>query len=172
MKIRFGFFLNFQFKTKAICCVFISCLSVYTYSAVGIFEFDTESQRVRYQQLATELRCPKCQNQNLLDSNSQISIDLRKEVARLIQEGKTDREVKRYLVDRYGDFVLYNPPVQANTIVLWWAPVLLLLIGVVVFLIILLRRRQQPVEEDVELNELEQEQLASWLDSESDNEKK
>lgn len=138
-------------------------------SAVDVIEFDIESQRARYQLLSAELRCPKCQNQNLLDSNSQISIDLRQEVARLIKEGKTDREVKTFLVDRYGDFVLYSPPVQANTLVLWWAPVLLLGSGVLVFVLIVYRRQRQPINDESTLNESEREKLESWLDSDEEN---
>ncbi|VUD48081.1 Cytochrome c-type biogenesis protein CcmH [Thalassocella blandensis] len=122
-------------------CIFLLCA---TYGAMvwalDVHEFDSPSQRQRYQQLTYELRCPKCQNQNLADSNSQISIDLRAEVVRLLKEGKTDTEIKQYMVDRYGDFVLYRPPMQGNTFVLWWGPVLILGIGVIAFFAILVKR--------------------------------
>ncbi len=108
--------------------------------AIDVITFDNDADRTRYQKLATELRCPRCQNQNLIDSNSQIAIDLRREVARLVKDGKSDKEVKDFLVARYGDFVLYEPPVQENTIVLWVAPLIMASLGVLTFCIILLRR--------------------------------
>jgi len=111
-------------------------------AAIDAYAFESESARVRYQVLVQELRCPKCQNQNLSDSNSAIAIDLRNEVARMITEGRTDPEIKEYMVNRYGDFVLYRPPVQKNTLVLWWAPVLMTIVGLSIFLVILLRRRR------------------------------
>lgn len=123
--------------------------------AVDVFEFDSEGQRQRYQQLAYELRCPKCQNQNLADSNSQISQDLRAEVVKLLKEGKTDAEIRQYMVDRYGDFVLYNPPVQSNTIVLWWGPLIILLLAAIAFVSIVLKRSKVTgsVEGEPEIDE-------------------
>lgn len=147
----------------------IKCIAIYCVAfsamvwALDVHEFDSESQRQRYQQLTFELRCPKCQNQNLADSNSQISIDLRAEVVRLLKEGKTDAEIKQYMVDRYGDFVLYNPPVQSNTLVLWWGPIIILLIGIVAFFVILSKRSRvnvlvdgEPDVDDGEINGDEQ----------------
>jgi len=114
-----------------------------SYAAIGAYDFESEDQRLRYQFLVHELRCPKCQNQNLSDSNSQIAIDLRDEVARMVLEGKPDDEIKNYMVSRYGDFVLYRPPVQSNTVLLWWAPAIMLGTGMLIFFIIILRRRGQ-----------------------------
>jgi cytochrome c-type biogenesis protein CcmH len=99
------------------------------FAVVDIYEFDTESQRERYFQLSEELRCPKCQNQNLAGSDSQIAGDLRRELRRLLEEGKTDNEIKSFMVDRYGEFVLYKPRLQKSTIVLWGLPILLLFLG-------------------------------------------
>jgi len=110
------------------------------YAAIDVLEFDSDQDRLRYQSLVAELRCPMCQNQNLADSNSQIAIDLRNEVYRLMNEKLNDDEIKTYLVNRYGDFVLYKPPVQNNTIVLWWAPVGMLAIGLVVFVMVIVKR--------------------------------
>lgn len=108
--------------------------------AIDVYEFENDQDRDRYLTLTTELRCPKCQNQNLADSNSQISIDLRAEVFRLLEEGKSNAEVKEFMVSRYGDFVLYRPPVQSNTLFLWAGPGLMLLLGFGVFGFILWRR--------------------------------
>lgn len=124
---------------KLLCFMLFLVISA-TSAAIDVVEFDDAIERERYQSLIYELRCPKCQNQNLSDSNSQISQDLRREVARLIHDGKTDDEIKRQLVALYGDFILYKPPVQNNTLVLWLGPILMMGIGVLVFLLILVKR--------------------------------
>ncbi len=77
---------------------------------------------VRYQKFIEELRCPKCQNQNLAGSNSPISEDLRREIYRLIDDGKSDTEIVQFMLDRYGDFILYRPRLTSETAILWAAP--------------------------------------------------
>ena len=91
--------------------------------------FENQQQQDRFDKLTKELRCLVCQNQNLADSDAQLAHDLRREVYELLQTGRNDGEIKQFLVDRYGDFVLYRPPVQTNTYLLWLAPLALLLIG-------------------------------------------
>jgi cytochrome c-type biogenesis protein CcmH len=91
--------------------------------------FDTQQQQDRFNQLTQELRCLVCQNQNLADSDAQLAHDLRAEVHEMLIAGKSDDDIKQFMVDRYGDFVLYKPPVQKNTYLLWLAPLGLLLIG-------------------------------------------
>jgi len=98
-------------------------------ASVDIVKFSDESLRPRYQQLIEELRCPKCQNQNLADSNSPISTDLRRQVQSLLEEGMTDSEIKSYLSSRYSDFILYQPQVKQSPWFLWIAPIALLLLG-------------------------------------------
>lgn len=110
------------------------------------YEFDTAEEEARFQQLAEDLRCPKCQNQNLADSNAPVAIDLRNKVYDLMQDGQSDEEIVGYLVDRYGDFVRYNPPFRLDTLLLWGGPALLLLLGIL--LLVALRRQQKlPVTE-------------------------
>ena len=104
-------------------------LSMSAWAVVDVHTFDTESQRQRYLTLIDELRCPKCQNQNLSGSDADIAADLRRELHRLLLAGKTDREIITFMVDRYGDFILYRPRLQMNTSLLWFAPVILLLSG-------------------------------------------
>lgn len=94
--------------------------------------FDSPLQEDRFKQLTLELRCLVCQNQNLADSDAQLAHDLRAEVHEMLVAGKSDDEIKQFMVERYGDFVLYRPPVQKNTYLLWLAPMVLLLIGAVV----------------------------------------
>jgi len=94
--------------------------------------FESMLQEDRFNQLTMELRCLVCQNQNLADSDAQLAHDLRAEVHEMLVAGNSDDEIKQFMVERYGDFVLYRPPVQKNTYLLWLAPMALLLIGGVV----------------------------------------
>ena len=94
----------------------------------------------RLKKLEEELRCLVCQNQSLADSNAPLAEDLRREVHALAAQGKNDDEIKQFLVQRYGDFVLYRPPVKATTWLLWAGPFLLLLGGGAVWLVVLRRR--------------------------------
>ncbi len=125
-------------------CLWLSSLAW----CIDAVDFDSDEQLTRYQQLTYELRCPKCQNQNLIDSDSQISQDLRREVARLIRDGKSDQEIKRHMVSMYGDFILYRPPVQTNTIVLWLGPIVMAGVGLLVFAVILVKRMRADMGED------------------------
>lgn len=109
--------------------------------AIDAFEFESVQDAQRYQSLIDELRCPKCLNTNLAGSDAPIAADLRALVYRLVRDGASDDEVRSYLQARYGDFVLYDPPVRADTALLWVLPGLLLVLGVVV-IVVLARRRQ------------------------------
>jgi cytochrome c-type biogenesis protein CcmH len=91
--------------------------------------FANPVEEQRFHALVTELRCVMCQNQSLADSNAQIAHDLRREVLVLMRQGKTDAQIRDYLVARYGEFVLYKPRVEATTWLLWFGPALLLLVG-------------------------------------------
>jgi cytochrome c-type biogenesis protein CcmH len=102
--------------------------------------FEDVAQETRFHQLTAELRCVMCQNQSLADSNAQIAHDLRREVLDLMNQGKSDAEIKRFLVERYGEFVLYKPDVAGNTWLLWFGPALLLLIGAAIVFRIVRKR--------------------------------
>lgn len=96
-------------------------------AAIELREFEQPEQQILYQQMLKELRCVVCQNQNLAESTAPIAQDLRDQLYQLISQQNADQQqIKQYMTDRYGDFVLYNPPVQANTWLLWFAPILLL----------------------------------------------
>jgi cytochrome c-type biogenesis protein CcmH len=100
---------------------------------VDIYAFDSPAEEQRFRQLIAELRCPKCLNTNLAGSDAPIAADLRRTVYRLIREERmSDAEILAFLQERYGDFVLYNPPVRPDTWILWFAPVGFLLIGILV----------------------------------------
>ncbi|MDB2534099.1 cytochrome c-type biogenesis protein CcmH [Porticoccaceae bacterium] len=134
-------------------------------ASTAVVEFSDESLRIRYQQLVQELRCPKCQNQNLADSNSPISEDLRAQVHRLLEEGMSDREIKDYLKSRYSEFILYRPEVNQNTWLLWAAPVVFLLFGLWVLYRLYFNRSSSdmPVEQNDQLSSVDQQRLDQLL---------
>ena len=107
------------------------------FPAIDALNFSSPQQESDYHQLIQSLRCPQCQNNNIADSNATIAVDMRGKVFELLQEGKSKNDVVDYMVARYGNFVTYDPPMTASTLVLWIAPLLLVLLGVV----FLLRRR-------------------------------
>jgi cytochrome c-type biogenesis protein CcmH len=98
----------------------------------------------RLKAIAEELRCLVCQNQTIADSNAPLALDLRQQTRAMIAAGKTDDEIRGYMVERYGDFVLYKPPFKATTAFLWAGPGLLLVIGFAALFVMLRRRREQP----------------------------
>lgn len=100
-------------------------------ASIETYQFDTPQQEQDYNVLIFELRCLVCQNQNLADSNAELAQDLRKQVHKMLVEEKQDREtVVNFMVERYGDFVLYNPPVKTQTYLLWGGPLLFLIMGI------------------------------------------
>ncbi len=107
-------------------------------------QYRSAAEEARFHALTAELRCVQCQNQSLADSNAQIAHDLRREVLTLMHEGRSDAQIKQFLVERYGAFVLYRPQLDAATAVLWFGPGLLLLAGAVV-LVVHVRRRGRSV---------------------------
>ncbi|GAB2653509.1 cytochrome c-type biogenesis protein [Arenimonas aestuarii] len=110
-------------------------------------EFRDAAEEARFRDLSAELRCVMCQNQSLADSNAQIAHDLRLQVLELMREGKSDDQIKDYLVARYSEFVLYDPPVRPATWLLWFGPAALLLGGAIVVVVVVKRRsRQAPAD--------------------------
>jgi cytochrome c-type biogenesis protein CcmH len=131
-------------------------------SPVDTFEFKDEATQLRFQVLSKELRCPKCQNQNLADSNSKIAVDLRKNLYNLLQEGMSDQEVIDFMVYRYGDFVLYRPPLKEQTYVLWFGP-LVIFLGFIIGVIFVIRKRSQVKANEHDLSTQEQTNLNDIL---------
>jgi len=122
-------------------------LAAHSALAIDPLPFKDRAEEVRFQHLAKELRCLVCQNQDLADSEADLAKDLRKQVFDLMRAGKSDAEIKQYLVSRYNDFVLYDPPLKPGTWLLWFAPGALVLVGAGVLANILRRRsRQGPIE--------------------------
>jgi cytochrome c-type biogenesis protein CcmH len=121
----------------------LSALTAHANEATPLAEDPVVEQRLNH--IAEELRCLVCQNESLAGSRSDLAMDLRREIRALIKQGKTDQEIRDFLVSRYGDFVLYRPPVKPTTWLLWGGPFVLLaggLAGLIVFL-----RKRKPAEE-------------------------
>ena len=100
----------------------------------------------RMLRITSELRCLVCQNQTIADSNASLAVDLRREARELLQQGKSDAEVVDYMTARYGDFVLYRPPVRAKTLLLWFGPAAMLAGGAAVLVVVLRRRSRMAAD--------------------------
>ena len=110
--------------------------------------FDDPELQARYEAIIEEVRCLKCQNQSIKDSNAFLAADLRREIRRMLGEGKTDAEVYDFLVARYGEFALYRPRMSGKTLVLWIAPAALLLAGAFLLVNIVRGRMSMPIDDD------------------------
>lgn len=109
--------------------------------------FSDPQLQARYEKLTHQLRCLVCQNETIADSNATLAADLRRQLREMIAAGKSDQDILNYMTDRYGDFVLYKPPFEARTVLLWSAPVLLVLAGVIAAFSVIMRRARLPIEE-------------------------
>ena len=128
----------------------------------SVYQFDTQAEEQRFQSLIEVLRCPKCQNQNIADSNAPISKDMRAAVYRMMNEGKSDEDITNALVARFGEFVRYTPKVDKRTFLLWATPALVVLIGIIIVLLTVGRSRQR-ASESVDLTEEERSRAARLL---------
>ena len=115
-----------------------------------LYKFDDESTRIRYKEITKQLRCPKCQNQDIADSNSPISSDMRREVHRLLLDGKTDSEVVDFMVERFGEFVTYKPKIQSSTYLLWFGPWIFVIFGLLLIGLLIRSRSGDNDKEDHE----------------------
>lgn len=130
---------------------------------IDTYQFYNAENRVRAMALAKSLRCPQCQNQNLIESNSPIAYDLRLEVYKMVDSGKTDQQIIQQMTARFGDFVSYKPPFQWTTALLWLSPITLLLVAIALMCRYL--RQQQKVPIQSALNQIQQETLQQLLNS-------
>jgi cytochrome c-type biogenesis protein CcmH len=106
--------------------------------------FEDPQQQARYEHLTHQLRCLQCRSESIADSNAQLATDLRRQLRELMAAGKSDQEILTYMTDRYGDYVLYKPPVSPRTWLLWAAPALLLIGGAIVAAIVISRKSKLP----------------------------
>lgn len=110
----------------------LSGLSLLANASIDVYEFENETTREEFVSLTKELRCPKCQNQDIADSNAPIAADMRKEVHRLLQEGKDRESIIDHMIERFGDFVTYKPRLSAETFMLWYGPWLFVIVGLLI----------------------------------------
>ena len=138
-------------------------------AAIDTYEFKNDAERDRFRELTKELRCPKCQNQDIADSNAPIATDLRREIFRMLGEGKDNQQILDFMVDRYGDFVRYKPALTGKTAILWFGPLVLLLGGFVVIGVIVGRRRTRRATRTDTLSAEERQRLDTLLDKTKDD---
>ena len=141
--------------------LFLLCgllLSFSLWAAIDTYQFDSVAQEQQYRELTGSLRCPKCQNNSIADSNAMIAADMRLKVYELMKQGQSKQQIVDYMVARYGNFVTYEPPVTASTLILWVGPALFAVLGV---LTIILRSRKPKTRSDLDDNE--QQRLAALL---------
>ena len=132
--------------------------------SVELRSFKSAEEEARFKALSEELRCLVCQNQSLADSDAELARDLRREVHEMIDAGKSDEQILDFLVARYGDFVLYRPPLNASTLLLWIGPFVVLL-GALIALIISIRKRAREESTDADnLDEAKRDQVRALLD--------
>jgi cytochrome c-type biogenesis protein CcmH len=135
-------------------------------AAIDVYTFDNDAQEQTFRELTRELRCPKCQNQDIADSNAGLAKDLRDKTYQMVREGKEKQEVVDYMVARYGNFILYNPPLMASTLILWLGPLLVIVIGVVTVVVRSRRRPAAARPADSALSVEEQRRLTALLKEE------
>lgn len=140
-----------------------------TTASKEIVHFDDPETKQRYDTLLEELRCLVCQNQSLADSGAGLADDLREEVERMLREGKTDDQVRDFMVERYGDFVLYEPPLKTSTILLWFSPFIFIGFAAVYLVWFLTSRSERSADEKI--SEVRRKRAAAILAAkDSDNE--
>lgn len=159
-------------KRLLIACLLGLSLVGVARAAIDTYEFRHEAERERFRTLTEELRCPKCQNQNIADSNAPIATDLRREIFRMLEEGRSNDEIVDFLVMRYGDFVRYKPPMDARTYLLWFGPAALLGGGLLLLGVLVVRRRRvENAPEQAALSATESERLSALLQQNSQDPK-
>ena len=142
----------------AVLCL-AGCLNL-AWAGLESFDFSGNVEEQRYKDLLAELRCLVCQNQSLIDSDAELAHDLRLEVYELMEQGRNDTEIRDFLVARYGDFVLYEPPIKPSTYLLWAGPFVLLALGIMMLIRTIRQRRQL---QESQFSAEEQERLRQLL---------
>ena len=143
-------------------CLLLGAGTIHAGVTLEAFKFDSKADEEHFKDLIEELRCLVCQNQSLADSDAELAHDLRAEVYDMIQAGKSDEEIVEFLVARYGDFVLYDPPLKPSTYLIWFGPFVLLLIAALLLLRSIRRQQQVPA---AEISAEERERLNAVLGS-------
>ncbi len=156
--------INFKTLKRCYHAILLCSLLLLTdaVAEINTYPFDNPVTEQRFKHLINELRCPKCQNQNLADSNAPLADDLRDKVYQMLQQGQSDQQIVQFLVDRYGDFVLYRPPLRESTWILWFGPFALGLVAAGCTLVWIRRRKPDTIDK---LDLVEQHKLAALLNT-------
>jgi len=134
---------------KLLCVLLGFLLLTASANAIDVVEaFDDPEMQARYEKIISEVRCLKCQNQTIKDSNAFLAADLRREIRHMLEEGKTDDEIYEFLVARYGDFALYRPRASGKTLILWIAPMMFLVFGALALWRVVHRRMVLPIDDE------------------------
>jgi cytochrome c-type biogenesis protein CcmH len=136
---------------------------------IEVYDFDNDQQERTYKQITTELRCLVCQNQDIADSNAELAQDMRHKVFHMLKQGKQKKEIIDFMVKRYGDFVLYKPPFEGRTLILWIGPFVLFVLAVWLMLRAIRKSRERDRNPTLESNQLEQAHHLLEDDTESGN---
>jgi cytochrome c-type biogenesis protein CcmH len=150
--------------------ILLPTMTTQAIAAIDAYDFKSDQQEAQFQALTHTLRCPKCQNNSIADSNAALAQDLRQKVYEMTIAGKSQQEIVDYMVARYGNFVTYNPPFTWSTAILWLAPFLIILIGLV--FIFKRTRRLRYTEQEAAWSEAQESQLQSLLSSGAQKEEK
>ncbi|MFC3025526.1 cytochrome c-type biogenesis protein CcmH [Vibrio zhugei] len=146
----------------------LTLFSLSASAAIDVYQFDSPAHEKQFQELSHTLRCPKCQNNSIADSNAALAKDLRYKVYAMTKAGKSKQEIVNYMVARYGEFITYNPPVTTGTIMLWGGPILVVFCGVI-FLVV--RARRSPQADSPEFNDEAHQAYVDTLIRNAENDK-
>lgn len=147
-----------------VCLFFITGIAGAT--ALSSYTFDSKEEEQAFRDLTAELRCLVCQNQSLAESDAELADDLRREVYKLWRAGKSEADIVDFLVTRYGDFVLYDPPLKPSTYILWFGPLAMLIIGGIMLMRVLKNKNES---QEVKLTEQDKQRLKELLQETNDN---
>jgi len=156
-------------RVKLFALIAAALLSFSVIAAIDVYDFDTPEQEAQFHELSNTLRCPKCQNNSIADSNAALAQDLRQKVYEMTKQGKSRSEIVDYMIARYGNFVTYNPPLTLSTAILWVAPLSVLVVGFVVS--VLRTKRRKASAEAGEWDENKEQRLKALLEEDKDGDK-
>jgi len=148
-----------------LCCLLLSCS---LWATIDAYQFSSPQTEALYNELIDEVRCPKCQNQTVAESDADLSQDIKDKIYEMVEKGESKQAILDYMIERYGYFVHYQPPVKNSTIVLWYGPFLFLGIAVVGVLLWMRKRNQAAQSEPTELSEAQQARMQALLDEDKD----
>ena len=152
-------------RYRLVVLLLVALFSAASHGRVETHVFDTPEQEARYKEMIDQLRCLVCQNQNIADSNAELAQDLRQQTYDMLMAGKTDEQIYGYMVERYGDFVLYQPPVKGTTLLLWVGPFVILIGGIAILVSVIRKRGKDGGEK---LSEADQVRATKLLEQEDE----